>query len=366
MEIIVTKEELARGVNTVNKAVPSRTAMSILECVLFVVNESDIQLVANDMELSIETMINGKVKEQGNVAIDAKMLTDLVRKLPDEEVTIKTDDANAHIKCGKLAVDIPCRSGDEFPQIPEVSKGASLAISQFSLKEIIRQTVFSVSDNESNKVMTGELFKVKGNRLEVVALDGHRVAQRKIDLKGEYDDTECIVPAKPLNEIIKIMSGSVSEDVEIYFSENHIVFEFGGTIVTSRLIEGKFFDLTRMLNMEFTTKVTINRKDFLESIDRSTLLSNSIDKKPVKVDIWGDNLKWSIKSPKGSMSEDLSISKDGEDMTIAFNPLLVIDAIKAIDDEEITLHLVNSRTPCQIKDDLDTYMYLILPVSYKE
>lgn len=363
MEIKLNKNELSKGVNAVNKAVPARTAMSILECVLIVATDT-ISMMANDMELSIEATVDGEVKEQGTVAVDAKMLTDLVRKLPDDDVTIKTDDTNAHIKCGKLAVDIPCRSGDDFPTIPEISKGAALTISQFSLKEIIRQTVFSVSDNDANKVMTGELFKIKDNRLEVIALDGHRVAQRKIDLKGTFEDTQAIVPAKPLNEIIKIMSGSVSEDVEIYFSENHIVFEFGGTTVTSRLIEGNFFDLSRMLNMEFTTKVTVNRRDFLESIDRSTLLSNNQDKKPVKFDISGNNMKWSIKSPKGSMSEDLEIAKAGEDMTIAFNPLLVLDAIKAIDDEEITLHLVNSKTPCQIKDDLDTYMYLILPVSF--
>lgn len=365
MEIIVSKEELSKGVNIVNKAVPSRTTMAILECILFEAVNGEIRLTANDLEMAIETVITGEIKENGIVAIDAKMLTELVKKLPDDSVSIKTDGAVAHIKCGKLKADIPMRDGADYPKVPVVTRGEVIHISQFSLKEIIRQTIFAADENNNaNKLMGGELFYISGNSLKVTALDGHRIAIRSIELKADFGEKKVVVPAKALNEINKILPGDSSKDVNIYFTDNHGLFEFGDTTVVTRLLDGDYFNVDRTLKIDFTTKVTVNKKDFLESIDRSTLFLSPTDKKPVIMDFNGNVLEWSIKTSSGAMSEDLEITKTGEDMKIGFNPRLVIDALRVIDDDEITLHLINPKMPCAIKDDKGSYLYLVLPVNF--
>lgn len=364
MEIIVSKDELSKGVNTVNKAVPNRTTMSILECILFEVANGEIKLTANDMEMGIETSIDGEIKENGIVAIDAKMLTELVKKLPDNDVSIKTENAMAHIKCGKLKADIPMRDGEDYPRIPTIARGNAVTISQFSLREIIRQTIFSTSENDANKMMGGELFDISGNKLKVTALDGHRIAVRTVELRDSFDDKKVIIPAKTLNEISRVVPGGVNEDVSIFFSDNHALFEFEKTTVVTRLVDGDYFNTDKMTSMDFGTKVKVNKREFLESIDRSTLFLSPTDKKPVIMDFNGNVLEWSIKTSSGAMSEDLEITKTGDDMKIGFNPRLVIDALRVIDDEEITLHLINPKMPCAIKDDKGSYLYLVLPVNF--
>ena len=364
MEIVVSKEELARGVNTVNKAVPGKTTMPILECILFDATDGKIKLTANDMEMAVETSVDGDTAEYGKAAIDARMLTELVKKLPDSDVTIKTDSTTALIRCDKVKANIPIRNGEDYPAIPAVQRGLAVTISQFSLRDIIRQTIFSADESNVNKLMGGELFEISGSSLKVVALDGHRIATRSLELRGDFGNQKVVIPAKTLNEISRILNGGVNDEVSIYLTGNHALFEFAGTTVVTRLIDGDYFDTAKMTNMESTTQVRINKREFLESIDRSTLFVSNMDKKPVIVDITDDRLEWSVKTMSGGMTEDLEIKKSGEDIKIGFNPRFLIDALRAIDDEEITLHLITPKMPCIIKDDKNSYLYLILPVNF--
>ena len=231
MKLIVSKGNLLRGVNIVSKAVPTRTTMAILECILIDASTNEIKLMANDMELGIETRIEGVVEERGVIALDAKIFSEIVRKLPDSDVTIETDASfKTIISCEKAKFNIVGKSGDDFSYIPYIEKNESIVISQFTLKEVIQQTIFSIADNESNKVMTGELFEINQNTLRVVSLDGHRISIRKLELKEEYDHKKIIVPGKTLIEISKILSGEADKEVCIYFTENHIVF---GSSITS-------------------------------------------------------------------------------------------------------------------------------------
>lgn len=236
-------------------------------------------------------------------------------------------------------------------------------MSQFTLKEVIRQTIFSIAPNENNKLMTGELFEVKNNFLKVVSLDGHRIAIRKLELKESYPDRKVVVPGKTLNEISKILSGETEDQVQIFFSDNHILFEFDDTKVVSRLIDGEYFRIEQMLSSDYETKVKINKKEFLDCIDRATLLVKEGDKKPIIIHIGDDSMELRIDSAMGSMREDIDIEKSGKDIMIGFNPKFLIDALRVIDDEEITIYLVNPKAPCFIKDEEESYIYLILPVN---
>ena len=365
MKFVCKKSDLLKGVNIVLKAVPSKTTMSILECILIDASTGQIKMTANDMELGIETVIEGDIQEKGIIAIDAKIFSEIVRKLPDNDVTIETD-ANFQmlISCEKARFHIAGKSGDDFSYLPYIEKAEPVVVSQFSLREVIKQTIFSISDNESNKMMTGELFEINGNHLKVVSLDGHRVSIRNLELKEEYEPRKVIVPGKTLIEVSKILSGELDALVNLFFTKNHIVFEFDETTVVSRLIEGEYFRIEQMLSSDYETKVKVNKKELLNCIDRATLLIRESDKKPIIVQISDGEMRLKLTSGVGSMNEEIVIEKEGKDILIGFNPKFLIDALRVIDDEMVTLYLVNPKAPCFIRDEKGTYIYLILPVNF--
>ncbi len=365
MKIICSKTNLLNGVNTVSKAVPSKTTMSILECILIDTTKGEIKLTANDMELGIETIIEGEIMEKGTIALDAKIFLEMVRKLPDNDVTIETDPTyKATIICEKAKFNIVGKSGEDFSYLPQIERSESIMISQFTLKEVIRQTIFSIADNFTNKILTGELFEINGDILKVVSSDGLRISLRKIHLKDSYPAKKVIVPGKTLSEISKILSGDVDKDVSIFFTDKHILFEFDNTTVVSRLIEGEYLKIDNILSADYETKIKLNKKEFLGCIDRSTLLIKEGDKKPIILNILDENMELKMNSIVGSLDEELDISKMGKDLMIGFNPKFLIDALKVIDDEEIEIKLLNSKAPCFIKDDEENYIYLILPVTF--
>lgn len=365
MKIICSKTNLVKGVSIVSKAVPSKTTMPILECILIDATTDMIKFTANDMELGIETIVEGEILKKGMIAIDARIFSEIVRKLPDNEVVIEADDnLQTTITCEKSKFNISSKSGDEFSYLPYVEKTETISLSQFTLKEIIRQTIFSIADNDSNKLMTGELFQIEGNMLRVVSLDGHRISIRKTELKETYGPRKVVVPGKTLMEVSKILSGEVDSEVTISFTNNHIVFEFDSTVVVSRLIEGEYFRIDQMLSSDYETKVKINKRELLNCIDRATLLVKEGDKKPIIINILDEVMELKIKSQIGTMDEEIMISKEGKDLLIGFNPKFLIDALRVIDDEEVTLYLMNPKAPCFIKDDKEMYVYLILPVNF--
>ena len=365
MRISCYKADLLNGVQIVYKAVPSKTTMTILECILIEATDGRIKLTANDTELGIETYIEGNIAEEGSICLDAKMLQDIVRKLPDSEINIFTDnDLSATIICEKTKMSISGKSSDEFSYLPRRDKDNPLVLSQFTLKEVVRQTIFSIApETEANKMMTGELFEIKGNRLRVAALDGHRLSIRNIELRSEYEDKRVIVPGKTLNEISKIISGDTDKDIFIFFTKNHIIFEFDETMVVSRLLEGKYFNIDQMLISDYETKFSANKKDIMSSVDRSMLMVKEGDKKPLTFDVTDDNLSLSIKSSLGAMDEDIYIEKTGKDVRMGFNPKLVLDALRVIDEENVDFYIVNAKAPCFIRDEKESYIYLLLPVN---
>ena len=331
MKLVLSKSNLLTGVQIVSKAVPNKTTMSILECILVDARGSEIKLMANDMELGIETIIEGNIVEKGMIALDAKIFLEIVRKLPDSDITIVTDDMfKTTITCEKSKFNIIGKSGEDFSYLPSIEKIDSIIVSQFTLKEVVRQTIFSIADNDNNKLMTGELFEINEDILKVVSLDGHRISIRKIRLKNFYMPKKVVVPGKTLNEISKILSGEIDQ----------------------------------MLSSDYETKVRINKKEFLNCIDRATLLVKEGDKKPIIINIMDGMMELKINSAVGSMNEEIDIEKKGKDIMIGFNPKFLIDALRVIEDEEIDIYLVNPKAPCFIRDAEEKYIYLILPVNF--
>ena len=365
MKIICDQSCLITGVNIVLKAVPSKTTMEILECIKIKALNGIINLIGNDMSLGIETTVKGDIVEEGILVVNAKTFSDFIRSLPDNEITITSDDKNLNIRCENSNINIPVRNASDYPELPVINKDKYAVMSQLTLKNMIRQTVFSISaDNEAMKIMTGELLEIKGRKLRLVALDGHRISLRNVELDKEYGDVKVIVPGKTLNELVKIFSGEIEDKVTLYFSENHILFEIKDTIIISRLIEGEYYLVDRMLSGDYETKVTVNKRRIGECIDRASLLIKDNDKKPLIFNFLQDYVDIKIKTQMGYYEDRVDISRTGEDILIAFSPKLLTDALKVIDEEEIDIYMMNVKSPCIIKDENETYMYLILPVNF--
>ena len=366
MKLVCSRLSLLNGLQIILKAVPNKTTMSILECVMIDATKGSITLTANDMDLGIETIIEGDILEKGAVALDAKYLANIVRDLPENsDVTIETDPSfKTLITCEKININVIGKSGEDFSYLPVVEKDDNIIVNQFTLKEIVRQTIFSISDNDNNKLMTGELFEINGNELKVVSLDGHRISIRKMKLKEEYEHKKVIIPGKTLNEVSKILPGGADSDVIIYLTPRHIVFEFDNTTVVSRLIEGEYFRVDQMISSDYETTVRINKKGLLDCINRASHLVKEGDKRPVIINIMEDRMELKINSTISSMNEDIDIEKQGKDIMIGFNPKFLMDALRVIDDEEVELYMVNPKAPCFIKNAEESYIYLILPVNF--
>ncbi len=374
MKLVIDKNELAAAIQIVVRAVPSKTTMPILECILIDASSDQIKLIANDMELGIETVVKGTIEERGIVAIDAGIFSNLVRKLPDSDVHITTNVDHVSIVCENARFNILGRDGSDFAYLPEIERREGITLSQLSLRDMITKTIFSISSNESNKMMTGELLEIHGDTLRVVALDGHRISIRKIELPEVYPDRKVIIPGKTLNEINKILTGSADKQVQIFFTDKHVLFEIDESLVVSRLIEGDYFRIDQMLSTDYETRIRINRQEFLSCIDRATLLVKEDDKKPIILMIRDENMELRINTTLGSMNEVIDIEKSGSDLNIGFNPKFLIDALRAISDEEVTIYLLSQKAPCFIRNDVEEkredssekqeYCYLILPVNF--
>lgn len=364
MKLLFEKNDLLKGINIVNKAVSTGTTLPVLKCILIDASTNEIRLISNDMEMAIETIVQGTILEKGKVALDARLFTEIIRKMPDNEVNMHTDERLiTNIKCGKAVYNIPGQDAEDFPYPPEIERDNTLSLSQFTLKEMINQTLFSLNMNENNKLMTGELFEIRNNMLRIVALDGHRIALRRLELAGDYEDRKVVVPGKTLNEVSKIMSDEIDEQVTICFSNNQMMFEFNDTLVFTRLIEGEYFHIDNMISSDYQTKVTLNKKEFYGCIDRASLLIREGDNKPIIFTVEDGSINLDINTTSGSMSESLEIEKEGNDIRIGFNPKFLTDPLRVIDDETITLYMINSKAPCYIKNDTESYLYLILPVN---
>ena len=363
MKINCSRSDLMSAVNIAMRAVPAKSNMPILESLLISAQDS-ITITSNDNEMGIQTVVEGTVSEPGKTAVEARLFSEIVRKLPDNEVFIETD-RNYRIKivCEDSVFQLSANDPDEFPELPETKEGGSITISEFTLKEMIRQTIFSIAANDANALMKGELLSVSGDDIKFTALDSHRIAIRNEKLSNSYDRAEVIIPGKTLNEISRILDGNAESMVTVEFDQRLVKFILNGTIVISRLIDGEFFNVERMVSSDYSTMITINKNDLINTLDRAITLTREGERKPVILEINDNYMNIEITSSIGSMNDRLPVVKEGNDLVIGFNPKYIMDALRVIDDEEVSLFFMNRNSPCFIRNDEMEYVYIILPVN---
>ena len=366
MRLICSKSDLQNGVNIVSKAVPVKTSMTILECILIDASSDEIKLIANNTELGMETFIDGEIIDRGIIALDAKLFSEIVKELPDSEVVIHSDSTfKTNISCETKKYNIIGKSGEDFSYLPDIERKRPVSLSMHTLKDVINKTIFAVSGiGEKNPVLKGELIEIGGASLRIVGMDGHRIAIRNIELDDTYDNIRVIVPGKTMLEVSKVIDDDINENVDIYFSKNHVIFEFKRTIVISRLIQGEYFRVEKMLTHDYNTKFIINKNRLMDSINGANPLIRESDKKPIIMDVGEGMLNLKINTFAGLYKDEIDIRKDGNDIMIGFNPKFFIEALRVIDDEEISIYMVNPKAPCFIKDDDENYIHLILPINF--
>lgn len=367
MNLKFQKAQLVNALSIVMKAVSTKTSSVILESILISASDNRVVLDATDTELSIQTEVDAVIVKAGGVVLNAKLFSEIVRKFDSTESLIELDvdnDFKTTIRCEQAVFNIMGIDPVEFIPMPKIDRDAFISLSQFSLKEVIRQTEFSTTISDINRMMGGELIDVKNNVAKFVTLDGHRMSIRNIELMGEYEDQKCVVPIKSLQEVMRIIDSDTQKNVNIYFSKDHILFEFDRTLVLSRILDGEFFRIESMLSNDYDTKVNVSRLKLQSAIEQSMILIRENEHKPMILDIENGMLKLSVNSSLGFMDAKVNIEKSGSDLKIAFNPKFLVDALKVIDDDFVNIYFTNAKSPCFIRDDKNTYTYLILPVNF--
>ena len=365
MKTICSRDALLNAINTVLKAVSTRTTLPILECILLKAHNNEFKLTSNNLELGIESAsIDSEIQEEGSVALEARIFSEIIRKVEGDQVFITVDEENkTEIKCGNSEFKIMGQAGDEFPALPMVEKSNEIIILQNDLKNLIRQTIFSIAVDESKPILTGELIELKNNFMEVVSVDGYRISYKKAPVTSMNEGIKVIVPGKTLSEVVKILSSEEEEKASIYFTDKHILFDIGGSTVVSRLLEGEFIKYEQSFTEDCKTKIIVNKNELISSLERACLISRDVRKTPVKLSILFNKLVITSNTELGTSYDEIGVDTEGDDLDIAFNPKYLIDALKAIDDEKVLIQFTTSLSPCIIKPlDGDSYKYLILPL----
>lgn len=365
MKLECSKKSLLNAINIVSKAVSTRSTLPILNCILLTGDREGFRLLASDRELSIETdNIESDLYEKGSVAIDAKMFADIIKALPTEMVTLTVDEKNVcHIKSGKSEFTINGQPAEQFPEVPVVNKRENIVLKSADIKNMIKQTIFSVATDESKPILTGELFKFDENCFNAVAIDGFRVSWRKTVC--EYDGyTEMVVPSKTLNELARLLSDDENEKATIYYSSSYILFEIKGCTIVSRLLDGEFLNYENLFVENSLVKLTANTHELLSAFERATIVSEDNKKTPVILTIKENNLNIKTTTDRGLVNEDVPITLDGEELVITFNARYIIDILKVVEEEYVTMNFNTNKSPCIVTGVTNhDYRYLVLPIN---
>ena len=370
MKIVCEKENILKAINSVTKAVASKTTMPILEGILIQTNDNDIKFTTYDLEMGIEYIINeAQIIEQGATVVNSIMFSEIIRKLPDTEISISLDKNNLLIiECEGSLYKLATMNPEEFPELPKIDVENSIELEQKSLKEMIRKTIFAVSTEENRPIFTGCLFEIKNNRLNVVAVDGFRLAWKTKALKEAVKDFVAVIPGRTLNEINKILLDSF-DIVKIGVNKNQALFEMENCKIVTRLLDGEFLNYSSVIPENWETRIRVDRKNIQDCFERISLISASaIEKKyPVKVCVDIGKVIISCTNQTGDAKEEIYCATEGQNLEAGFNPKYFLDALRAIDDPEIYVDFGTSISPCIIRpiDDGD-YIYMILPIRMKE
>lgn len=373
MKLICSKPQLVDIINTVQRAIAPKTALPILECIKIDANgDGNVVFTGNNIDLCIEYNTKCTVTEGGTIALASKMFGEIVRRLPEGDVTISVNPSNfvTKIKSGSSEFNIQGIAPDEFPSAPVLDEKFRFTLSQKSLKKLIRKTIAFVAQNEGKKpVLTGALFEIKNNYLNVVASDGHRLAVVKEEIKESTDNNKFVVPGMTLRELLKVLKDE-EDKVDIIVSDRTVLMDFGYYQVYSRLLDGEFLKYEAIISAVNTLSVVAEKRYIVDSLERALLLINddisakSENKIPVRFNIAYNKIDVSCITGKGQVNDTVPVELEGGELLIGFNCRFLLDALSACDEDKVKMEFSAPTSGCFIRsvNGDDSYVYMILPV----
>lgn len=371
MKIICEKEKLIKAINAVVRGVPTRTTMPILEGIYIQTNNNELKLTTYDLELGIEYVIEAEIEEEGNTVVNATMFSEIIRRLPNSEIKLTVNENNLLvIECEGSLYKLSTMNAEEFPELPKIEVENSLETEQIVLRNMIKKTIFAVSNEENRPIFTGCLFETKNNKLNIVAIDGFRMGWVSKTLLKDTENFKAVIPGKTLNEVNKILNDSF-DYIRIGISKNQGIFEMENCKIVTRLLDGEFLNYESVVPANWETRIRVNKNLLQGCLERVSLISSSsIEKEkkyPVKINIEIGKITLSCTNQTGDAKEEIYCATEGQNLEAGFNPKYFLDALRAIDDPEIYVDFGTSISPCIIRpiDDGD-YIYMILPIRMKE
>lgn len=364
MNFSCTKQDLMEAINTVQKAVMSKATMPILEGI-YIEADDCLKLVGNCFDMGIECSVNSDIKEKGSIVLNSRMFGDIVRRLPDSEIFIEVkDNFIVVIECNNSYFEIKGLSSEGYPMLPQVEEEKKISVPQSSFRDMIRKTMYAISNDENKKILTGSLLEVNDGDLTMVSLDGFRLAVAKAIIKEDVSFS-AVIPGKNLSEIYKILA-QTDDEVKITLSKNQALFEFDKCRIISKLLDGEYMNYKSFIPEQFETKIETNVKEMTESIERASLITNDDIRYPVRFIIDDDKMLVTSNTELGISKEQIDVNIDGNNMTIGFNPRYLLDSLKVIDDEKVEISFSSSVGPSVIKPiQSDKFIFMILPVRVK-
>lgn len=367
MNFTCDRKTLSEAVVNISPAVAPKSSLVALEGILLSCDNGRLTLTGYNLDLGIKKTIHVEEKESGSIILNARLFGDILRKLSSEKVYIHTDEKLLTIiKGDETEYTILGLASNEYPEMPSLRDEKFFSIKSAALKTMISQTIYAVSQSEKNPVHTGALFDIKDNDVNMVALDGYRLSMRHEKI-NKCEDMSFIVPGKTLSEIQRLIPENSEEEIGVYVSYKHIIFEINGYELISRLIEGIFHDYNSAIQKEFKTTVIADRRELINCIERAAIIIVDRMKSPIKAYFGDDYISVSCVTAMGKINDGVSAEIEGEPVTIGFNNKYMLDALKAAECDKIKISLAERLRPITITPvDSDEFLFIVLPVDIKE
>jgi len=360
MKIKILKNDLVKNIQNVQNVISSRSSLPILSNILIEAEQNKLKLTGTDLDIGISSTLTAEIEEKGAITVPAKRFSDIIKELPDQDISINTMKNNSMtIRCGKCFFKILGLPKEDFPKLPEFENNPRITLDQAVLKNMLSMTCFSMSHDETRYVLNGALFLFKTNQLTIVTTDGKRLSLIKKDLGRDVGDASIVVPSKTIHELSRVLKDE--GEVNISLGANQIRFELGNVTIISRLIEGEFPNYEQVIPKEVKEKIAVQREQFLLGVKRAGLLTTQ-DSQSIKIDVLKDRIVISKSNPNiGEAKEDIQTSYRGQEITVGFNPGYLMDALKVIPKDELEIETAGPDKPAVIRIE-DWYVYLVLPM----
>lgn len=368
MKFNCQKADLCEVLPNVAKAASSKTPMEALAAILLRTGQTELELTGYDLELGIRTQIPAAVEEEGVLLADSRLFSELVRRMPDGILSVETDE---HLKItitgGGTSCQLPGMRADEYPDLPDIEQGQGAVIPQSLLKNMIDQTIYAVSLDETKPIFTGELIEMADDALNIVALDNYRMALRTEPLVGQ-EPMKFVVPSKALKEISHLLGDDEKNEnpCKIRLDQHHAIFDIGQYTVYTRLLAGEFINYRRSIPENAKTEVTLSRRELMDSLERCSLLISEKNKTAVRFQFEENHVLVSCQNVVGSVDDTLSCDMTGEKMVIGFNNRYLLDAVRAVQSDRVRLFLTAADRAVKVMEaDGDGSVAIIMPVQVR-